>query len=86
MNEQEYLELTNQLKEKYESNQLITRRNIRKYNSLYKKVSVCYGLLRTYIDSNFCHAEHDLLLGELRGYLSDILFDHLEDSQSEEEE
>tara|TARA_R110001592_G_scaffold19427_5_gene79724 strand:- start:2879 stop:3136 length:258 start_codon:yes stop_codon:yes gene_type:complete len=85
MNEQTYLELVNQLKEKFDENDIIKRRYIRKYNNLYKIMAVCYGLTRTYIENNPLNNIDDIILGELRGYMSSILFDHLEDTESDDE-
>lgn len=85
MNSQEYLDMTEQLKKKYDDNEKIKKKYIRKYNDLYKVMVICYGLTRTYIDNNSFHTEDDILLGELRGYLSEALFTHLEDVESDDE-
>ena len=49
-------------------------------------MAVCYGLTRTYIENNPINNIDDILLGELRGYMSSILFDHLEDEESDDDE
>jgi hypothetical protein len=85
MNEQTYIEMVNQLKVKFDENELIKKKYIKRYNNIYKIMTVCYGLTRTYIENNAFHAADDILLGELRGYMSSILFEHLEDTESEEE-
>lgn len=81
MNEGEYLEMANQLKEKFEDNEKKIKKYISKYNQLYKTMAICYGLLRSYIDSTDM-AEHDFTLSELRSYLSTSLFSHLEDDEN----
>ena len=86
MNEQEYIELTNQLKVKFNDNEIVIKKHIRKYNELYKVLTICYGLTRCYIDNNSYHCEHDILIGELRTYLSMALFKHLDDCESDDDE
>lgn len=81
MNEGEYLEMANQLKEKYEDNEKKIKKYIGKYNELYKTMAICYGLLRSYIDSTDM-AEHDFTLSEIRSFLSTSLFSHLEDDEN----
>ncbi len=81
MNEGEYLEMANQLKEKYEDNEKKIKKYIGKYNELYKTMAICYGLLRSYIDSTDM-AEHDFTLSEIRSFLSTSLFSHLEDDDN----
>lgn len=81
MNEGEYLEMANQLKQKFEDNEKKVIKYISKYNKLYKTQAVCYGLLRSYIDSTEM-AEHDFTLSEIRSYLSTSLFFHLEDDEN----
>jgi hypothetical protein len=85
MNEQEYIESMNQLKDKFNDNELIKKKYIRKYNEIYKTLSICYGLVRCYVDNNHYHCEHDILIGELRAYLSTALFQHLEDCDTDDE-
>lgn len=77
--------MVNQLKLKFDENELIKKKYIRRYNNIYKIMTVCYGLTRTYIENNPFHTVDDILLGELRGYMSSILFEHLEDTESDEE-
>ena len=77
--------MTTQLKLKFDENEKQTKKYIRKYNDLYKIMTVCYGLLRCYIDLNNYRCEHDIILDELRGYLSEYLFKHLEDVDSDDE-
>lgn len=81
MNEGEYLEMANQLKEKFEDNEKKIKKYISKYNQLYKTMAICYGLLRSYIESNDM-AEHDFTLSEIRSFLSTSLFSHLEDDDN----
>lgn len=85
MNEQEYLESMNQLKVKYDENELIRKKHVRKYNDLYKTLTICYGLLRCYIDNNYYHCEHDIIIEELRAYLSSALFENLENCDTDED-
>ena len=85
MNEQEYLELTNQLKLKFDENEKKTNRAIQNYNELYKVVTICYGLIRTYIENNEDYSIYDLFLAEAREYLSIATFKHLEYIDSDEE-
>ena len=86
MNEQQYLDMTNQLKEKFDANELIKKKYIKKYNDVYKVLAICYGLTRCYIDNNSYHCEHDIIIGELRAYLSMTLFEHLENCDSDDED
>ncbi len=81
MNEGEYLEMANQLKQKFEDNEKKIKKYISKYNQLYKTMAICYGLLRSHIDSTDM-AEHDFTLQEIRSYLSTSLFSHLEDDEN----
>lgn len=81
MNEGEYLEMANQLKQKFEDNEKKIKKYIGKYNELYKTMAICYGLLRSYIDSTDM-AEHDFTLSEIRSFLSTSLFSHLEDDEN----
>ena len=69
MNEQQYIELTNQLKVKFNDNEIIRKKSIRKFNELYKTLTICYGLVRCYVDNNHYHCEHDILIGELRSLI-----------------
>jgi len=84
-NEQEYIELTNQLKESYElfenKNKILEDEN----EQLKKDIMCIYGLVRT-IDSfydNFVsstsHSNHELqfLIETTRGFLSGILDSHI---------
>ncbi len=86
MNEQQLLEMTKQLKEKFDANESIKNNYIEKYNDLYKTLTICYGLIRCYIDNNSYHCEHDILIGEIRSYLSMNLFTHLENSDTDDGE
>ena len=81
MNEGEYLEMANQLKQKFEDNEKKNKKYINNYNQLYKTMAICYGLLRSHIDSTDM-AEHDFALCEIRSYLSTSLFSHLEDDEN----
>lgn len=81
--ENEYLEMANQLKIKFEENDKLVSEYVSKYNELYKTMTVVYGLLRTYID-NTNHSEYDTFLGEMRTYLSETLFKHLKDNDYDE--
>ena len=83
MNENEYLELTNQLKLKFDENEKKTNKAIQDYNELYKVVTLCYGLIRTYIENNEDYSIYDLFLAEAREYLSLATFKHLQDIDSD---
>ena len=76
MNSQEYLELTESLKESFERNDKIKNKHIKDFNKLYKNVCVIYGLIRTFQenddDLSFQH-----LIDEIRGICSESLFSHL---------
>ena len=85
MNENEYLELTNQLKLKFDENEKKTNKAIQNYNQLYKVVTICYGLIRTFIENNDNYSIYDVFLAEAREYLSIETFKHLQDIESDEE-
>ena len=85
MNEQEYLELTNQLKLKFDENEKKTNKAIQDYNQLYKIVTMCYGLVRIYIENNDDYSIYDVFPAEAREYLSIETFKHLQDIESDEE-
>ena len=63
------------------NNEKKIKKYIGKYNELYKTMAICYGLLRSYIDSTDM-AEHDFTLSEIRSFLSTSLFSHLEDDDN----
>ena len=85
MNENEYLELTNQLKLKFDENEKKTNKAIQDYNELYKVVTMCYGLIRIFIENNDNYSIYDVFLAEAREYLSIETFKHLQDIESDEE-
>ena len=77
MNEGEYLELCNNLKNLFNEKEKERTEYIKKYNNLYKVVCVIYGLIRVYQqnddDLSFQH-----LIDEIRGICSQELFNHLQ--------
>tara|TARA_R110002049_G_scaffold94991_1_gene233550 strand:+ start:350 stop:607 length:258 start_codon:yes stop_codon:yes gene_type:complete len=85
MNENEYLELTNQLKLKFDENEKKTKKAIQDYNELYKVTTMCYGLIRTFIENNENYTIYDIFLAEAREYLSMATFKHLQDIDSDDE-
>ena len=76
MNSQEYLELTESLKESFDKNEKIKNKHINDYNKLYKNMSVIYGLIRTFQDNDDDLTYHHLI-DEIRGIASPSLFSHL---------
>lgn len=76
MNSQEYLELTESLKESFDKNEKIKNKHINDYNKLYKNMSVIYGLIRTFQDNDDDLTYHHLI-DEIRGIASSSLFSHL---------
>ena len=84
MNEQEYLELTNQLKESYElyenKNKILEEEN----EQLKKDIMCIYGLVRTidsfydnYISNTNGNHELQFLIETTRSFLSGILDSHI---------
>lgn len=77
MNEGEYLDLCNNLKDIFDQKEKQRIEYIKKYNNLYKVVCIIYGLIRTYQEMGDS-LEYQHLIDEIRGICSEELFKHLE--------
>lgn len=89
MNENQYLELCNQLKEINESRDKEMKKIINESVEIKKKLITCYGLVR--LVSNLIHsseidAEPYILLDVLRGMLSEFIEEDILKVKNEEEE
>lgn len=82
MNEGQYLELCNNLKELFNKKDEENKKFIRKYNELYKTLCVVYGLIRVFQNNDDDLCFHHLI-DEIRGICSEILFNHLLEADEE---
>ena len=89
MNEGEYLELVNQLKEKFDRNELRLEKIIDSNKSLMKHIMVAYSLARLLDEGEYIELnDYKVFVEILRNYLSNVLEDEVirdltEESKSE---
>ena len=77
MNEGQYLELCNNLKELFNKKDEQNKVHIIKYNELYKTLCIVYGLIRVY-QNNDDDLSFQHLIDEIRAICSQSLFTHLQ--------
>lgn len=78
MNSGEYLELADGLKEIFDTKDQELKKHIIKYNELYKKMVMIYGLIRIFQENDDdLHYHH--YIQEIREIASSSLFEHLQD-------
>tara|TARA_R110001592_G_scaffold142914_1_gene365315 strand:- start:175 stop:417 length:243 start_codon:yes stop_codon:yes gene_type:complete len=76
MNSQEYIELTEGLKESFDRMDKENQEHIENYNELYKNMCVIYGLIRVYQQNDDAY-EYGFIIDEIRSICSTSLFNHL---------
>ena len=74
MNEGQYLELVNQLQEKFKSNEKLTNKVLEQSVRLKKHIMVAYSLTKIIDDATFINFDdYKVFIEILRGYLSTCL-------------
>ena len=74
MNEGQYLELVNQLQEKFKSNEKLTNKVLEQCVRLKKHIMVAYSLTKIIDDATFINFDdYKVFIEILRGYLSTCL-------------
>ena len=89
MLEGEYLELCNQLKEKYEKNQLEQNKLQVKCDQYIKELITCYGIIRMidiFAEDTFIDVQVKTLIEMLRTHLSNFFENYYIEDPSEESE